>query len=288
MMPSTAGHFQELLRDVFSVLHRPSIIDEVLIDQKLKYHGWRICYVVDFYQLFSIAYPLMALNKGPHYWPKDKAREKIVRDRIKRAIVFYGRIDHELSPPPILLPPYKYELDSRIASNMDKIFRKEMRGLLHKKLSEIKQLDTEWNEISNTILKDIQSDIAVQQSVERLSNAMSRMSFITSYMMSLGDNVMEQILSVREPEPIIRFIEEEFTDNEILNRITDVDNSFWLEKFNGMRPDASLSNEIDSLAIEMVIEMNQIASERGDKSIYLLVSDVNSMVNVLGKWAQDD
>lgn len=255
------------------------IIEEVEHDQRLISEGWEIHFIVDFYQLYSVAYPEVVKTRSDDEkkvflrFPTKDEKGEMFQQRLKQAIPFFGNVNVDV---PIFIPPYAIEMQQKLRSRTEKMFRAELNSRLHDRIE--KDARKAHKETDKAILKLRESNIPdstlIDEEVEDFSRATSNGFYALSYKNSAGDLSLCRIMLDDDDKKHLRQLPQD--DYHLLET---EDYKSWLTLINKQR-DKPFSNPRDAKAIALTLALNM---KYDGKKLFLFLSDDPSIKKVLEK-----
>ncbi|KYK35266.1 MAG: hypothetical protein HXS46_05840 [Theionarchaea archaeon] len=281
---STENHqvleFEELYKEMKQFYDTRNFeLDNVITDLELIKDGWTLHFVVDFYQVFTFAFPLG--------WEKislidEKERAHSATRQAARAFVFYGI---KYCPHPVLIPPYATELKNWLSIVISKEHEMKLtldalnnwgRSLLSE---EEKKLIDEANEYYS---QSGEKEAIPPGFTSQLTNLVNR-KFLDMYFFVSGAMVegIEMVRNLyRGENPRLEMAHERWKDYKAMTK--DIQKGFdskWYALFSKMRSGRTIPNIRDAMAIEIVMALNNSLIQ--NKELVLLVSDADNMKRAL-------
>lgn len=272
--------FEELYTEMKQFYDTRSFeLDNVITDLELIKDGWTLHFVVDFYQVFTLAFPL---GWGRVSLVDEKERARIATKQAARAFVFYGI---KYCPHPVLIPPYATELKNWlsivISKGQDmKLTLEALHNWGRSLLSEEeKKLIDETNELySQSGEGETISPRHIPQLMDLVNKKFLDMYFFVSGAMVEGIEMVRNLY--RGEKPRLEMAHERWKDYGVMTK--DIQKGFdskWYALFSKMRSGRTVPNIRDAMAIEIVMALNHHLMK--NKELVLLVSDANNMKRAL-------
>jgi len=270
---------------------RSQVLMEVIEDQHLLLEPkWNLYFIADFYQLYTLAFPEVVrcdkevvgneiridIKEIP-----ERQKEVVLRETLRKAIPFFGCIR---VPPPVLISPYRRELDIQLRSQAERLLRAEMLRKLRTLLPQVAQIRCDWNESLDAVQRDTdETPAAAAAEVMEFSKLTAQGFYCLAFAhattpVTAAFRALEHILTNTEPKPHVSYLPAEH-EAEISH--TNIDP--WLNLLSRYRPQM-FSNIIDAQAIALVMRLNELASREGRRDVYFLLSDTRALAKALNKF----
>jgi len=255
---------------------KSKIIREVILDDTLLHDGWKLKFIVDYHNIYEVAFPNILKKKTKRNqhteqdveWfviPDEDEQKSIYLNRIIKAIPFFGTLKCDV---PYLIEPYIYELETSLRSKFEKVKRDELKKHINELTAKLDPsiIKKDWKKL-------IKQDDPDKDNIEQFAKLITDGMYLAYYINSLGVKTLQNIL--KDKNDVEHVKELPYNLYEI---VTSDSIQQWKDVLNHYRPKRPLQNAIDAIAIECVIKLNQI---KEDRTIYFLLSDAHTLWNVL-------
>lgn len=273
--------FKELYEDMKTFYDiRKVELEKVITDLELIRDGWKIHFVVDFYQVFKFAFPL-GLEKVSRI-RNDQERAHVSMMQAARAFVFYGL---RYVPPPVLIPPYLLELKNNLSAITSRILEStlEMAAVKEWGSSLITQEEKGLIDNINIWYETGDKKGKLPQKLESELLGLIDRKFLDMYFLLSGtliDGVKAIHNLYRGKETHLQTAYERWKNySKMTENIGKDIYSIWYLLFSKIRRDRYLQNIRDSVAIETIMTLNKHLMKK--KEIVLLISDASTVKEVL-------
>jgi hypothetical protein len=271
---------------------RAETLEEVLDDQSLLVEEppWNLNMIVDFHQIYELAFPPLAKvevkieEKGSQRRvvmkltpPRPEDKSRIFSNRLRKAIPFFGTIRIKA---PVLIPPYKRELEWTLESLMEQLLRSKLRDYLKFIVQDVPKLREEWSK-SIEDLRERDDPHTLRRwdarEVQKFAELMVEGFYFLSFTGAIGSEIINHLLSDTMPKPHIRRLE---PAKEAL--IKEISMEPWIDLLDSIR-NKPFSNIIDAQAIAMVLKLNELACRDSKRELYFLLSDSSALRQLLSR-----
>jgi hypothetical protein len=274
--------YESIEKRIGSYLYHLTAID---IDHRLIAKGWKVNFAVDYHQVYSYAFPFTGfIETLREQVPSDAERIKFVERQAAIGFVFEGLKD---CPTPILLPPHAIELGNTIVKkkagmikrylNLNKI-RDWSKGILSQEDQQVLEEAFTW--IDEHKGEPFPENLLTKTTRVTLAHFKDLLYLLLNTTVE-GFERIQHLFDQKNPK--LKFTFQCWPEYDSLLSdiaIKEIRESDWFEMFSKVRGKWDADYR-DSQAIEMILALNKELMTKKAREILLLVSDAESMDNVL-------
>lgn len=262
--------FEELYREIKGSYDiRRAELENLIVDHELIREGWKLHFVVDFYQIFTFAFPLGLEEIS--LLQNERERSRVAMMQAARAFVFYGL---KVCPYPVLISPYAIELRNWLSLVLSKghdtvlattairdwgqsLLTKEQRELINKAIS--------WYKLPNREEK-LPPEL-LSQMMDLVDKKFLDMYFLISGAMIEGIRILRDLY--RGKESRLQGAHRRWKNyDEMTREVRGGHSSSWYPRFAKIRRARTIPNIRDALAIEIVMALNHHLMKKKKKLCY--------------------
>ncbi len=268
---------------------RHRVVHEVWMSEHLIQEDWELNFIVDFHQLYRVAYPRVVdidvtvvdgrMRIAVKSLPKE-AQARVFRDRVRKAIPFFGTVRVK---PPLLIPPYRLELEAVLHSRYQQVIRSRVAsrilGMGNKITELLSELRSSVGKLEAPAPKG--GDVAEEQvkEVEKFADLTRRGFYVLCAADAAGTTTLRRIFDDGEKRHVRKLSKED------TKAIEGLESGVWYEPLCRLRDEREFSNYVDAYAIASVLRLNEKAAQEDKRVLYFLLSDAPALRQLLRSGA---